>query len=89
MPNSLVNGIPLVIVVLGLVEFTKKMGAASRLLTIISLLIGLGLGIAYQLSLAPLVTYAAWFGAVIYGLALGLVACGLYNLVDSRFPKVP
>jgi hypothetical protein len=85
--NLLVDGIPLVMVVFGLVEFVKSLNLSGKFLTVASLLIGLALGVLYRLSLAIPVTFAGWFSAILFGLALGLVASGFYNFIDSRFPK--
>ena len=84
----LVAGIPLVIVVFGLVEVIKSLGLKGPLLTILSLLIGLILGMAYQIAQAGLPPdFAAWFAVVIFGLTLGLVASGFYKWSDNRFPE--
>lgn len=78
-----VNGIPLVAVILGLVELAKSFGASGRALTGISFGIGAALGIFYQFSVAIPATAGDWFGAVLFGLALGLTACKLYDAVRS------
>ena len=81
--DQVVNGIPLVLVVLGLVELSKALGAEGKLLTIISFVIGLVLGILYQLSIAPPMGFGGWFAAVVFGLALGLMACKVYDAIRS------
>ena len=81
--DQLVNGIPLALVVMGLVEWIKALGVSGRLLTILSLAIGLVLGIAYQLSIEMPVDFAGWFGAVVFGLALGLTASKVYDAIRS------
>lgn len=81
--DYVVNGVPLVAVILGLVELAKSFGASGRTLTGISFAIGAVLGVFYQFSIAVPVTAADWFGAVIFGLALGLTACKLYDAVRS------
>ncbi len=81
--DQVVNGIPLVFVVLGLVELTKALGVQGKLLTIISFVIGLVLGVLYQLSIAPPMGFGGWFAAVVFGLALGLVACKVYDAIRS------
>ena len=81
--DQVVNGIPLVLVVLGLVELSKALGAEGKPLTIISFAIGLVLGILYQLSIAPPAGFRGWFAAVVFGLALGLVACKVYDAIRS------
>ena len=81
--DQVVNGIPLVLVVMGLVELAKSFGAEGRLLTVISFLIGLVLGVLYQVSLGVPIGFTGWFAAVIFGLALGLVACKVYDAIRN------
>lgn len=83
MATYVVNGIPLVAVILGLVELAKSFGASGQTLTGISFAIGAALGIFYQFSVAIPATAADWFGAILFGLALGLTACKLYDAVRS------
>ncbi len=85
----LIDGIPLVLVVFGLVEFIKKMGMSGKALTVASLLLGILLGTAYRLTLLMPMTFADWFSTVVFGLALGLVASGLYNFANERLPRMP
>lgn len=81
--DQIVNGIPLILVVMGLVELSKAFGVEGKPLTILSFVIGLALGLLYQISLGVPVGYAGWFGAVIFGLALGLVASKVYDAIRS------
>lgn len=83
MAEYIVNGIPLVALILGLVELTKSFGASGKLLTGISFAIGAMLGILYQYSVKVPSGFADWFGAIVFGLALGLTACKLYDAVRS------
>jgi hypothetical protein len=78
-----VQGVPLLAVVMGLVELAKAMGAEKRRLILISMGIGLVMGVAYMLSLGFPTDYAGWFGVAIYGLGLGLVASGLYKVGEG------
>jgi len=81
--DQIVNGIPLIFVVMGLVELAKAFGAQGKLLTGLSFAIGLVVGVLYQLSLFMPANFAEWFGAVIFGLALGLVASKVYDAFKS------
>lgn len=81
--DQIVNGIPLILVVMGLVELSKSFGAAGKVLTAISFGIGLALGVLYQVSLGVPAGFAGWFGSIIFGLALGLVACKVYDAIRS------
>lgn len=81
--DQIVNGIPLIFVVMGLVELVKAFGAQGKVLTAASFLIGLGLGVLYQVSIAVPEGFAGWFGAAVFGLALGLVASQVYDAMKS------
>ena len=81
--DQIVNGIPLLFVVMGLVELSKSFGAQGKALTAISFGIGLVVGLLYQLSLGTPADYAGWFGAALFGLALGLVASKVYDAMKS------
>lgn len=74
-----VAGIPLLVVVIGLVQFIKGFGLSGNVVKGLSLAIGLVLGGGYQYSLAAPVDFAGWFALVVFGLGLGLVASGLYD----------
>jgi hypothetical protein len=88
-----VQGVPLIFVVLGLVQYAKKVGIKGNALLYVSMIVGVALGIAYQgyvLASAagpgPATAgawYAAVFAMVIYGLLLGIVASGVYDVADG------
>ena len=86
--DAIVVGLPLVLIVTGLVEWFKQAGVQGNALRVVSLVIGLVLGVGYQLSLAVPVDFAGWFGAVVYGLALGLVASGVYDAATDIVKKM-
>jgi hypothetical protein len=87
--SLLIGGVPFIAVIFGLVEFTKKLGCHGKPLLLLSMLIGIVLGIAYQISIAGLPsTFAIWFGVSIFGLAIGLTASGIYDFLDKRFPTI-
>jgi len=85
----LVDGIPLVLVIFGLVEFVKSLGLSGKVLTVVSLVLGLLVGFAYRFTIITPQTFADWFSAIVFGLALGLTASGIYDFVNGRFPKAP
>jgi hypothetical protein len=86
----LVGSVPLMIVVFGLVEMIKSLGIQGRTLTIISMLLGLAFGMAYQLAkIGVPAGFAGWFEIIVFGLVIGLVASGFYKFAADRFPKVP
>lgn len=72
-------GIPLIAFVIALVQWIKGFGLAGNAVRAVSMVVGLILGIGYQLSLAMPVGFAGWFATVVFGLALGLGASGLYD----------
>ncbi len=89
MSDLLANGIPLVTLIMGLVEFSKKLGLHGKALTVLSMILGVVIGIAYEVAQKGTpATFAEWFNTAIFGLALGLTASGVYDLIDARFPKV-
>jgi len=85
--DAIVAGLPLVLVVIGLVEWFKQLGVQGNVLRYVSMAIGLIFGIGYQLSLGMPTDYAGWFGAAVYGLALGLVASGIYDAASDIVHK--
>jgi uncharacterized membrane protein (UPF0136 family) len=77
------------IVIFGLIEFSKSLGLAGKKLTIVSMVLGVAFGVAYQVANNGVpVGFADWFAMAVYGLALGLVTSGFYDFVDSRLPKI-
>ncbi len=89
MDDLLVNGVSLVAVIMGLVEFSKKFGLKGRALTALSMGLGIVLGIAHRIAQnGTPQTFADWFNTVIFGLSLGLAASGLYDFADKRWPKL-
>lgn len=81
--DQIVNGIPLIFVVMGLVELVKAFGVQGKTLTAVAFGVGLVIGLLYQVSLGVPADYAGWFGAAVFGLALGLVASKVYDAIRS------
>jgi hypothetical protein len=85
----LVGGIPLLIVIFGLVEFIKSFGLKGNWLTACSMLLGLVFGSAYKIANDGIPTgFAGWFILVVFGLALGLITSGFYDFANKRMPQV-
>ena len=85
----LVGGIPLLIVIFGLVEFSKTLGLKGNWLTIFSLFLGLAFGFAYKIAESGVPSsFAGWFVMVVFGLALGLITSGFYDFADKRTNRV-
>lgn len=82
--EAVVSGVPLLFVVIGLVQFAKKLGAAGNQLIVISMAIGLLLGMGYQFATVGFpVDFSGWFAVIVYGLGLGIVASGVYDAATS------
>ena len=83
--NAIVAGIPIMFVVIGLVQWVKeKLEWSGKGVEVFAIALGFALGFAYQVYLALQAGEIVWdfvfiFTAVIYGLALGLGATGLYK----------
>ena len=82
--NLVVVGIPLLLVVLGLVEWNKLLGLTGNALRVVSMAIGVLLSIGHQFSLAPPIAFADWFAVVVFGLALGLTTSGVYDSFNKK-----
>lgn len=99
--DAIVGAVPLIFVILGLVEWFKSFKDkdgnqkfTGNQLLLISMLVGMVLGGGYMIfAHRPPDTSDWWvlyvyaFSAVIYGLACGIVASGLYNLVKDMITK--
>lgn len=80
-----VNGIPLILIVFGLVEVCKRFGVKGDWLTAISVVLGVLLYTAYSLTQTGSPADAGgWMAVIITGLAYGLTASGVYDFVDAR-----
>ena len=100
--QAAVKGVPLLFVVFGLVEWakrlTKKDGSQAidgNGLLVLSLTLGLlfGSGFMVMTERPPLATdwyvlFVYWFGVGVYGLAIGLVASGLYDFVKGLITQL-
>ena len=81
--EMLVGGVPLMFIVLGLVEWSKRLGVNGKWLLVLSMLIGLIFGILYQMSLAMPNGFGEWFVTIGFGLGVGIVASGVYDAMRS------
>ena len=85
--NLLLGGIPLILLVFGMVEFTKKLGLTGIWLMLTSMILGILFGIAYQVSTSGMpASVTEWISTIALGLAIGLSASGVYDFITSRFP---
>jgi hypothetical protein len=82
--SAMVNGIPLLFVVMGIVSWLKKAGVSGNMLLAASLFVGVLLGVGYLAMVSFPVTFADWFQQIVYGLALGLTASGVVDAVRPQ-----
>lgn len=76
----LVAGVPLLAVCFGLVQWLKTaFNLQDRPVLFVSMGVGLLLGVGFKLSVLIPTSFAEWFGVVLFGLSLGLVASGIYK----------
>lgn len=88
LPDFVVAGIPLILIVFGLVEEIKAWGLEGKILRAVSLVLGVLLAVLYQLGSNGLpADLMGWLVVVVVGLAFGLTASGAYDFINLRFPK--
>jgi hypothetical protein len=100
--QAAVKGVPLLFVVFGLVEWAKRLtkkdgtqAVTGNGLLVLSLLLGLLFGSGFMImterppeSMGWYVQFVYWFGVLVYGIAIGLVASGLYDFVKGLIEKL-
>lgn len=83
--NFAVNAGTLIILIFGLVEFAKQLGARGNGLRVLSMVIGLVLALVFKLrEIYP--AFGVWIDLSLFSIAGGLAACGLYGFLNERFP---
>lgn len=87
--DPIVGGIPLIILIFGMVEFAKQLGLKGNGSLVFSMALGVAFGVLFQLSLGVPTALAGWLVVVVYGLGLGLTTSGFYNWANKRFPELP
>jgi len=82
-----INGLSFLVLVVGIVQASRKLGVSGRWLTALALVLGVALATGYQVAqVAP--AFKLWFDIFVYGLGGGVAAAGYYDLYNERFPKV-
>lgn len=85
--NALVAGIPLMLVVIGIVQYVKeKLKWEGVGVEIFALVFGIVMGFLYHMYAAEEIVWVFRFifEGVIYGLAVGLVATGIYKFYHQE-----
>ena len=72
--SVLLYGIPVLALIIGLVKVAREMGLPSKFAPAVALGLGIigGIAVAYQNGMDPV-------AGVVIGIALGLMACGVYD----------
>lgn len=84
--EPIIDGIPIIVLIFGLVEFSKKFGLSGNGCLALSMALGIVLGMLFQLSLGMPTSFAGWLLVVVYGLTLGLTCSGFYDWSNKRMP---
>lgn len=82
-----IDGISVILLIVGLVELVKKFGIEGNKLTAISVFIGILVGIGFKLY-AMVPAAAPWIEVAVTGLAFGLAATGLYDLAKNAGTRI-
>ena len=81
--NFVLNPAALLVLIFGLVEYVKRLGLKGNALSLVSLLVGVVLAVAFKLrELYPLAS--PWIEVAFFGLAAGLAASGVYDFLKNR-----
>lgn len=83
MTLALSGSVPLLIVVLGLVQYYKKLNATGNLLSILSMITGVLFGGFYLYLVTEPTAMLGIFLCIIYGIVIGLIASGVYDLAKQ------
>lgn len=82
-------GFPALLVVAGLVEFSKKLGASGNLCVVLSVVFGVVVMLLVQVA-AAYPAIEPWIKTIFAGLVVGLAASGLYDLAKNILkPRLP
>lgn len=85
--GALVAGIPLMLVVIGLVQYVKeKLGWSGVGVEIFAICMGVAFGFGYHVYQAEAIVwdFGFIFEGVVFGLAVGLVATGIYKAYHEQ-----
>jgi hypothetical protein len=79
------NPVTLAILILGVVEFIKRLGLTGNKLMLVSMAVGIMFATVYKVHdlYPPAEPYLEVF---FFGIAAGLCASGIYSFITNRFP---
>jgi hypothetical protein len=79
------NPVTLAVLILGIVEFLKRLGLAGNKLMLVSMAVGVLFATVYKLhELYP--PAEPYLEVAFFGIAAGLCASGIYSFITNRFP---
>lgn len=83
LPELVIAGVPAILIIVGLVEYVKSLGLASKYAALVAMGLGVLVAVVVQLTVVyPEVS--PWVTAVVTGLVVGMSATGLYK-IGSRW----
>lgn len=89
LPQLVIAGVPLILIVLAVVEEIKAYGVEGKILRVLSVLVGLALAIAVSIAQSGVpADVGGWITLFFVGLVYGLSASGAYDFVNARLPAV-
>ena len=77
-----IDGVSVVLLIVGLVELVKKLGLKGNVLTLVSVVIGILVGVGFK-AYGMFPNMQPWIELVVSGVAFGLAATGLYDLTKN------
>ncbi len=84
---ALTGSAPLLLVVMGMVQWLKRLNLSGVVLNIASLLTGLLFGGVYLYATLHPIDLLGFFFVIVYGLVIGLIASGIYDLAGNIAAK--
>ena len=91
LPNLIVAGVPLILVVTGLVQFFKqKLEWSGKKAEVLAYVLGLVIGFGYHVysAVEPVIwNFNFVFEGLIFGAAIGLVATAIYDAYGDKTSK--
>ena len=91
LPNLIVAGVPLILVVTGLVQFFKqKLEWSGKKAEVLAYVLGLVIGFGYHVysAVEPVIwNFNFVFEGLIFGAAIGLIATGIYDAYGDKTSK--
>ena len=91
LPNLIVAGVPLILVVTGLVQFFKqKLEWSGKKAEVLAYVLGLVIGFGYHVysAVEPVIwNFNFVFEGLIFGAAIGLIATGIYDDYGDKTSK--